>query len=110
MSTPGATADSRFEDRAATPIQVQIVRVPDCPLVERLRAFLDRCLSRTGMTAIVEEIEGPYPSPTLLINGADVTGRPRGFEASCRLDLPTQHQILAALTQAVANPALPDRR
>ena len=44
-----------------------------------------------------EEIEGPYPSPTLLIDGIDVTGRDPGTEPCCRLDLPTEEDILMAL-------------
>jgi hypothetical protein len=49
------------------------------------------------VSATVEEIEGPYPSPTLLINGADVSGRRAEVAPSCRLDVPGAGQILAAL-------------
>jgi hypothetical protein len=52
------------------------------------------------LNVTVEELEGPYPSPTLLINGADVTGRPIAAGPSCRLDSPTDDEILGALTRA----------
>jgi hypothetical protein len=79
---------------------VQILHVPDCPNVERLRTRVQRSLARLGLPATIEELEGPYPSPTLLINGLDVI-RPAGnSEASCRLDLPTEEQIIEALGNA----------
>ncbi|MGH9920462.1 MAG: alkylmercury lyase [Nitrososphaerales archaeon] len=83
-------------------VNVQIFHVPNCPLVGDVRSLLGRCVSRTGLIAAVEEIEGPYPSPTLVIGGADVTGRPLGPGASCRLDLPNEDEILAALGAAAA--------
>ncbi|MDA8069181.1 hypothetical protein [Conexibacter sp. DBS9H8] len=48
----------------------------------------------------IEEVEGPYPSPTLLVGGIDVTGRTPAAGPSCRLDLPTEEQIVAALAAA----------
>jgi hypothetical protein len=80
-------------------LNVQILRVPDCPLVGALRDLVDRCLSRSGLSATIEEIEGPYPSPTLLINGTDVTGRPVTVGPSCRLDSPSEKEVLAALSK-----------
>jgi hypothetical protein len=82
---------------AGPALTVQILHVPDCPNVERLRIRVRRSLARLGLSATIEELEGPYPSPSLLINGLDVI-RPAGnSEASCRLDLPTEEQILEAL-------------
>jgi hypothetical protein len=77
--------------------RIQILRLPDCPLAGRLRGMVEWCVARSGVSATVEEVEGPYPSPTLLINGADVTGRRAGSGPSCRLDVPGKGQILAAL-------------
>lgn len=77
--------------------RIQILRLPDCPLAGDLRSRVEWCVARTGMSATVEEVEGPYPSPTLLIDGADVTGRRPGAGPSCRLDVPGEGQILAAL-------------
>lgn len=75
-----------------------MLHVPDCPLVEQLRTRLHACLQRSGAAVEVEEFEGAYPSPTLLINGVDVaTGNAPSEEVSCRLDLPSDEQIITAL-------------
>jgi hypothetical protein len=84
------------------PARIQILRLPDCPQAGRLRSLVEWCLARSGVNATVEEVVGPHPSPTLLINGADVTGRRAGFAPSCRLDVPGEGQILAALRMHAA--------
>ena len=80
-------------------LRIQLLSVPDCPLVESARSTLKNSLAQTHVDVIVEELVGDYSSPTILIDGFDVTGRSREQEnqASCRLDLPTQDQILVAL-------------
>lgn len=79
-------------------MRIQLLHVPDCPMVNQLRTRLHRCLHQAGISMMVEETEGPYPSPTLLIDGVDVaTGDPPPSGACCRLDLPTDTQILSAL-------------
>ncbi len=100
MSTPSTSCGAWFKVHSARDIRIEMLFVLDCPLVGDLRRLLDRCLSRNGLSAAVEEIEGPYPSPTLLINGVDAAGRPTALGPSCRLDLPTEQQIRAALAQA----------
>ena len=87
-------------DRGASP-RVQLLHVPDCPLVEQVRPVVLRSLQTVGVDATVEEAEGPYPSPTLLIDGVDVTGRSPGAGPSCRLDLPVEAQITGALRRAL---------
>jgi hypothetical protein len=80
-------------------VRVQLLHVPDCPLVERVRRTLQLSLARSGVVTMIEELEGLYASPTVLIDGIDVTGRPVAPEglASCRLDLPTEEQVSTAL-------------
>lgn len=81
------------------PIDIQLWHVADCPLVDRVRATLQRCLAQRAMSTDVHEREGPCPSPTLLINDIDVvTGALPARDVCCRLDLPTEDQILAALS------------
>lgn len=78
---------------------IEILQVPGCPRVDRVRETVHRVLANLEIQAQVEELVGEYPSPTLLIDGRDVTGRqvvPEGL-ASCRLDLPTEEQVLTAL-------------
>lgn len=86
-------------------VHIQLFHVPDCPLVERVRATLRSSLSEMNVRVAIEEIEGPYPSPTLLIDGADVTARTAAPGPSCRLDLPTGDQVLAALTASSSEAA-----
>lgn len=102
MSDPMTRSATRGADDSR-PIRIQILHVPDCPLVEGLRALVSRCVAQSAAGVTVEEIEGPYPSPTLLLNGKDVTGLQIVEAASCRFDLPTEEQILAALAQAHAS-------
>jgi len=86
---------------SAPPTLVQILHVPDCPLVDQLRTLLDDCMLRAGMQPVVETVSGSYPSPTLLINGIDVaTGRPPTDQVCYRLDVPTREQIVTALQKA----------
>lgn len=82
------------------PVRVQVLHVPDCPLLEHLRANLRHALAASEVTATVHEQQGTYPSPTVLVNGLDITtSRPPGGEACCRLDVPTADEIAAALRQ-----------
>ena len=78
-------------------IRVELLLVPGCPHVDAARRLLQSCLSEVGIQPRIEEREGAYPSPTILINGEDVMGRPPSMEASCRLDVPTRERLLAAL-------------
>ena len=96
-SGAAVAGDTRGGGVPLGPVRIQILRLPDCPLAGRLRSLVKWCVARTGVNATVEEVQGPYPSPTLLINGADVTGRRAGAAPSCRLDIPGAGQILAAL-------------
>lgn len=83
-----------------TGVRVELWSVPDCPLVGHVRTALAQCLRQAGIVTTVRERQGDYPSPTLLVDGIDVaTGSAPGSGTCCRLDLPTNEQILAALRQ-----------
>lgn len=80
------------------PPRIELLHVTGCPLVDQVRASIDGCLRDAGITAEVEEREGAFASPTLLVDGVDVvTGGSARTRACCRLDLPTRAQILTAL-------------
>ena len=85
---------------SARMIQVELLRSADCPHVDAARRLLRACLTEVGLPADVEEREGAYPSPTILVNGEDVMERPPTSVASCRLDLPTRERVLEALRGA----------
>ena len=85
----------------ADPVRVDILSVPDCPNVDATRRMVRECLAELGLTATVVEHVGRYRSPTVLVNGVDVMRPEIGAaldDASCRLDLPNQNRVLAALT------------
>lgn len=60
--------------------RIQLLYVPDCLSVESARSTFKTSLTQTHVDAVVEELVGDYSSPTILIDGFDVTGRPRGPE------------------------------
>lgn len=100
MNAHPASRDRDDRSTVSPPVQIQLLHLPHCPLVDRVRATLRTSLAKTNVPVLIEEIEGPYPSPTLLIQGRDVTGRTAVSAPSCRLDLPTEEQVLAALSPA----------
>ncbi len=78
--------------------QVQVLQVPDCPLVDRMLALVEEARVEAGIELDVEVRVGQYPSPTLVIDGLDVaSGLPASTTACCRFDLPTREQVIAAL-------------
>lgn len=81
---------------------IEIVYVPGCALVDRLRSLVEECLADVDAPWPVEVVTGQCHSPTLLVNGLDITtGRAIDVEfAACRVDLPTKAEILAALGTA----------
>jgi hypothetical protein len=77
--------------------RIEILHVPNCPFVGPVRETVMRALARADIPAVLRERVGDYPSPTLLVDGIDVTGQTPAAGACCRLDLPTEVQVLAAL-------------
>ncbi len=78
-------------------IEVELRHVPDCPHTDAAGVLLEDCLSELKLHVAVEDKEGEYPSPTILVNGEDVMGAPASQAAACRLDVPTRERVLAAL-------------
>lgn len=78
-------------------MKIQLLRSPGCPHAEQARELVQSCVTRLGLRCEVEEFEGEYPSPTIRINGTDVMGPPPVSAGICRLDLPTEEHLLAAL-------------
>ena len=78
---------------------VELLHTAGCPHVDAARTLLGHCLGALGLELVVVEREGDYPSPTIVVNGADVMGRRELEGAMCRLDLPTRERVLEALAQ-----------
>ena len=82
------------------PLEIRLFGFDGCPHLAVVRELVGRCLERLAIDAHIEEVTGEYPSPTLHINGVDVMGEPMASARSCRLDLPTEGRVLAALASA----------
>jgi hypothetical protein len=80
---------------------VELRSVPDCPNLDATRDLLHACLAEAGLTVPITERVGDYPSPSILIDGDDVTGADPSGPATCVLRPPAAAQIRAALRHAI---------
>jgi hypothetical protein len=89
-------------------VRVELVYFTGCPNVPPMRELLRRCLGRLGLADEITEINTDTAtapqryrqlgSPTVLVDGVDVLGNHVvGGAESCRLQLPTEAQLMAAL-------------
>lgn len=78
-------------------IEVELRHLAGCPHTDAARALLHECLTEIQLDVAIEDKEGEYPSPTILVNGEDVMGAPVSQAGACRLDLPTRQRLLFAL-------------
>ena len=78
-------------------VKVELRAVPGCPNLDAARGHLLECLTEAGLPVEFVERIGDYPSPSIVVDGMDVTGADPDGAASCVLRLPTRREILAAL-------------
>ncbi len=78
-------------------MKIELFHVADCHNVDAARRLLQQCTKELGISEQIIEREGDYPSPSIVVDGVDVTGRPDLVGAMCRLDLPTRDRVLRAL-------------
>lgn len=83
-------------------MRVEILSSPGCPNAAVAREMLIGCFSVLGVDEAIVERVGPFPSPSVLIDGTDVMCPDQPTGDCCRLDLPTRELILAALRRAIA--------
>jgi hypothetical protein len=76
--------------------------MPECPNLDATRQLLHACLAEISLALEVIERVGAYPSPSVLIDGEDVTGADPHGPAACVLRPPTAEQIRTALRAALA--------
>jgi len=97
---------------------VQLLVFAGCPLADAARLALEQALAQCGFEAYEEidllapetgqELRG-WGSPTILVDGEDVTGEPKGQEIGCRVyPGPTRVPEVAAIA-ARLKPAGQDR-
>ncbi len=97
-------------------IQVQLLAFDGCPLAAPARANLEKALADCGMRdyqdidildpATPDDLPG-WGSPTILVDGVDVTGQPKGDSVSCRVypgpaRVPDPASIVASIKSAQA--------
>ncbi len=95
-------------------VDVQFLTFDGCPLAATARANLEKALADCGMSgyeeidildpAVSEDLPG-WGSPTILVNGADITGQPKGNSISCRVysgteRVPETASIVASIESA----------
>ncbi len=85
-------------------VKIELFYFQGCPHAGAARALLARCLGQLALDVSVIEIDGRHPSPTIRIDGRDVMGEPASREPSCRLDVPTEARLVAALQAATRQP------
>ena len=97
-------------------MNVQFLAFEGCPLADAARGNLEKALADCGMIGYEEiDILAPgtpddlpgWGSPTILVNGADVTGQPKGESVSCRIysgpdRVPETASIVASIKNAQA--------
>ena len=94
-------------------MKIQLLYFTGCPNVDRARIAVRDAVLAEGIEAQVEEIDVESPdapeamrgwgSPTILVDGSDVTGVGRSSGTSCRLyadGAPSIEQIRAGLATA----------
>jgi hypothetical protein len=92
-------------------IRIQLLTFSGCPLAEAARAELQAALAKYDAVeyeevdildpATPEELRG-WGSPTILVDGSDITGQPKGDDVGCRVypgekQVPVSAEILAAI-------------
>ena len=92
-------------------MNIELIYFDGCPNAAAARSNIDAALARAGMTASVQVWEQNDPgsptyarahgSPTVLVNGRDVTGGVKVTGMACRADgAPDVDTILQALRRA----------
>ena len=94
-----------------TDVRIQLLTFEGCPLADAARVVLEAALADCGMKNFEEidildpetpdELSG-WGSPTILVDGADITGEPKGNSVSCRIyqgpeGVPEKSDIIASI-------------
>jgi hypothetical protein len=83
-------------------MRIELLTSPGCPNAAAAKDVITKTLTALSIDAAIIDRVGPYPSPTVLIEGVDVmrteSGAPLGH--ACRLDLPTPQRVFDALVHA----------
>jgi hypothetical protein len=83
-------------------MRIELLTSPGCPNAAAAKEVITKTLTALRIDASIIDRVGPYPSPTVLIDGVDVMHREGGTpaEEACRLGLPTPQRVFDALVRA----------
>lgn len=73
--------------------RIELRHVPGCANVDKTRILLWDVVQAVGLDIEIQEWEGDYPSPSVLVDGVDVMGDPGFAGGGCRLDLPDRESL-----------------
>ena len=66
-------------------MKIELLHIRDCPHVEQTKQLLADCLDEIGLGAIqIDDLEGEFSSPSIMVDGSDVMGEPAVAGACCR--------------------------
>lgn len=78
-------------------MRIELTYTPDCPNVATVRERLRAALRRADLPATVDERQdSTRPSPAVSVDRVDVLGAPTAPGRACRLDLPTEDDLVRA--------------
>jgi hypothetical protein len=82
------------------PVRIEVMVVAGCPHAAEALAAVRRCIARLGLDVAVIESQGDHPSPSVRVNGRDIMGEAVTAGPACRLDVPSEAQLMRALGAA----------
>lgn len=100
----------------STGVRIQLLTFQGCPLAAAARVELEAALAICGLEKYEEiDVLGPetpdelrgWGSPTILLNGVDISGEPKGDCVSCRVypgpkGVPDRREIAAGIKRQTA--------
>ena len=80
-------------------MRIELLTSPGCPHAAAARRTVAEALTMLGMDVPIVDRVGRFPSPTVLVDGVDVTRLAAGPATAyaCRLDLPTPQHVVDAI-------------
>jgi mercuric ion transport protein len=97
-------------------MNIELIFDRECPNVEAARAILKAALARAGLPSKWKEWERTaartpprlqgFGSPTVLIDGVDVTGEPPAGSACCRVYRAADGRVIGAPSAEIVGQAL----
>jgi hypothetical protein len=95
-------------------MRVELVYFGGCPNVAPMRELLCRCLAECGVSQSIVDVNTDDPatpahyrrfaSPTVLVDEVDVLAGTMSDAAACRLELPNESELIAAIRKHSASP------